>query len=51
MTVGSHHLELPFNMIYRNRKNSTKIITAGQACITSKHMLRGLIEFVVVDGM
>jgi hypothetical protein len=31
--------------------NSTKIVTAGQVCIINKHVLRGLIEFVVVDGM
>ena len=38
-------------MIYHNRMNSTKIVTAGQVCITNKHVLRGLIKFVVVDGM
>jgi len=31
--------------------NSAKIVTAGQAHITNKHVLRALIEFVVVDGM
>jgi len=31
--------------------NSIKIVTAGEARITNKHVLRGLIEFVVVDGV